>query len=391
MTQYDFDRVIERRGTASVKWDLVDKLYGGTELLPLWVADMDFSSPPEVIDALQKRISHGAFGYSCCPKSYFDAVSGWFKRRHQWQLKNEWLLFSPGIVVALNLIVRTFTKPDDYVIIQPPVYHPFRHTIRDTGRAVLNNPLILENGQYRIDYDLLTKQVADPRARMLILCSPHNPGGRVWTREELTHLGDICLANNVLVISDEIHCDLVFPGSKHIPFGSISTAFLDNSITCTAPSKTFNLAGLQTSNLIIADPEKRKLIEKELQASALYIPNPLGVVATETAYTLCDAWLEELLIYLKQNLDFLKRYIKEHLPGIIVIEPEGTYLVWLDCRKLKLEGSKMRRLLVEQGRVAVSDGFIFGKEDGDGFLRINIACPRPTLQEGLSRIVHALK
>lgn len=388
--RYDFDAVIDRRGTASVKWDLTKELFGADDLLPLWVADMDFAAPPEVLAALHQRVDHGIFGYTANMPDYYAAVAGWFKRRHNWQLEDAWLLFCPGIVIAIDQLVQLFTAPGDGVIIQPPVYHPFRHIITDAGRTVVNNPLILDAGRYVMDYTLLEEQARDPKTTMLLLCNPHNPGGRVWTKEELQRAGEICLAHNVLVVSDEIHCDLVYRGRAYAPFGSISRELLQNAIICTSPGKTFNLAGLQVANLVIADPVKRAKLETRLRVAALDSPSPLGLVAAQAAYRHGNEWLDQLLEYLSGNVSFLREFVRAQLPRLTVIEPEGTYLVWVDCRALQLPQGELRRLLIEKGRVAFSAGKTFGQE-GAGFIRINIACPRAILTEGLNRLHQALQ
>lgn len=386
---YDFDRIIDRRGTASVKWDLTRELFGADDLLPLWVADMDFSAPPAVLAALHDRVEHGIFGYTANTPEYYASIVDWFARRHNWQIEPEWLLFCPGVVIAIDQLIGLFTAPGDGIIIQPPVYHPFRHAITDHGRAVVNNPLVLTDGRYVMDYELLERQARDQRTTMLLLCNPHNPGGRVWTKEELTRLGEICLANNVLVVSDEIHCDLVFTGNTYTPFGALGNELRHNAIICTSPGKTFNLAGLQMANLVVADLAKRARLEKRLRVAALDSPNPLGVVALQAAYRHGGEWLDQLKIYLSGNYLFLRSFVSEQMPVLKVMEPEGTYLVWIDCRALNLPQGELRRRLVEKGKVALSAGKTFGRE-GDGFIRINIACPRATLADGLARLQKSL-
>ncbi len=389
--RYDFDTVIDRRGTASVKWDFAEKLFGVQDIIPMWVADMDFASPPEVVEAVVERAKHGVFGYTACTPEYFDAVTGWMGRRHGWAVEKEWIVFSPGVVPALHLLVQAFTKPGDRVILQTPVYYPFMMAVERNGREVLRNPLVLENGRYRMDFRDLERKAADPLASLLILCSPHNPVGRLWTADELRRLGDICAVNGVTVIADEIHGDLVLGGRRHVPYAALSPAFLAGSVTCTAPSKTFNLPGLQTSNVIIADPEKRAAFKAALERSGIYEPNAFGVAALTAAYERGEEWLGALLSYIGENLEFLAGFVDERLPGIRVIEPEATYLAWLDCRGLGMDRRELRRFMREKARVAFDEGYIFGSPEGDGFERINMACPRSVLKEGLERIEKALR
>lgn len=386
--RYDFDKVINRLNTASVKWDEVDRIFGDKDLLPLWVADMDFQVPAPVTDALRERVEHGIFGYTERPESYYEAVIGWMERRHEWSVQKEWICHCPGVVPALSYLVQVFTEPGDKVIIQPPVYHPFTSVVTDNGREVVHNPLKYEQGRYFMDFEDL-RQKMDPSVKLLILCNPHNPGGRVWTKEELTELGNICLENNVMVISDEIHGDLILKGHKHIPFAAISEEFAQNSIICTAPSKTFNMAGMQTSNIIIPNKEYREAFQKMMSKLVLRMTNTFGVVATEAAYRHGDEWLDQLLAYLQGNLDFLTEYIETHIKGIKVIQPEGTYLVWLDCRELGMDTKGLQEFMGKQAKVAVNQGHVFGP-GGEQFIRLNMACPRSLIEEGLERIAKAV-
>lgn len=386
--RYDFDKVINRLNTASVKWDEVDRIFGDKDLLPLWVADMDFQVPAPVTDALRERVEHGIFGYTERPESYYEAVIGWMERRHEWSVQKEWICHCPGVVPALSYLVQVFTEPGDKVIIQPPVYHPFTSVVTDNGREVVHNPLKYEQGRYFMDFEDL-RQKMDPSVKLLILCNPHNPGGRVWTKEELTELGNICLENNVMVISDEIHGDLILKGHKHIPFAAISEEFAQNSIICTAPSKTFNMAGMQTSNIIIPNKEYREAFQKMMSKLVLRMTNTFGVVATEAAYRHGDEWLDQLLAYLQGNLDFLTEYIETHIKGIKVIQPESTYLVWLDCRELGMDTKGLQEFMGKQAKVAVNQGHVFGP-GGEQFIRLNMACPRSLIEEGLERIAKAV-
>lgn len=390
MTQirYDFDRVIDRSGTASYKWDQSEKLFGNKDVLPLWVADMDFEAPREVIEAITERAKQGIYGYTIRTDSYFEAVSGWLSRRHNWKVRHEWISSSPGIVPALSMMVLAYTEPGNRIILQSPVYYPFYDVIRMNDRVVVDNPLILQDGQYRFDFDLLEQQAKD--AKMLLLCSPHNPGGRVWTREELERIGDICLRNDVLVVADEIHHDLVFKGHRHIPFAAISDSFAQASITCIAPSKTFNLAGLQAASVIIPNEKLRLKYTSLLKTLSLHMESFFGLTAVESSYTHGEEWLEQLLVYLEGNLDTLLQYVENNIPDVKAIRPEGTYMVWMDCRAVSDSPSELKKLMFEQAGVAFSEGSVFGKQ-GEGYLRVNLACPRSILQEALERFGKAVQ
>ncbi len=384
-----FDQVIERRNTSSVKWDLVEQLYGSDDVLPMWVADMDFPAPKPVVDAIVARAQHGVYGYTTRPGSAYEAIEQWASTRHHWMIEREWISFSPGVVPALAFLLDALSEPGDKVIIQPPVYHPFAFTIRENGRQIVNNHLIFENGQYRMDYEDLERKASEG-ARLMILCSPHNPVGRVWTREELARLGEICLRHGITVISDEIHSDLILPGQEHTPFASIGPEFAQNSVVCTAPSKTFNLAGLQTSVVIIPNKELRERYNAVLDRLHLGLPNTFGLTAMEAAYRHGGEWLDELRAYVSENLRYLQDFLDREAPAIKVVQPEGTYLVWLDCRELGLDTEGLARFMREDAKVGLDDGHIFGP-GGDGFERINIACPRSVLQEGLGRIAGAVR
>lgn len=394
---FDFDIEHARTGTSSVKWEFLhqgdDLVYGdhadpkrGNErILPLWVADMDFRCPPEVIEALHERVDHGIFGYTRATPSYFFAVVNWMQRRHNWRIEPEWIVITPGVVSALFVLVRTFTEPGDKVLIQRPVYHPFTFSIERNQRVVVSNPLRLENGRYTMDFDDLAAKTADPDVKMAILCNPHNPVGRVWTRDELLRFGDICRQNDVLVVADEIHHDLVYSYADFIPFTSLSDLFLHNSITCTAASKTFNLAGLKTSNIVIANADLRARFADALENSGIWGTNSFGVVATEAAYNHGAQWLNEAMAYIEDNYNFMADYLAQHVPQLKPIRPEGTYLVWLDCRALEMNEEERKHLFLEEANVFIEEGEIFGPE-GEGFERINLACPRSILVEALDRI-----
>ena len=388
MTKYDFDKVVNRSNTNSTKWNFVKELFGAEDVLPMWVADMDFKVPPAIIEAIKKRADHGIFGYSGPDERYFQATINWMKKRHNWAIEKEWFVITPGVVPAISMLIRTFTHPGDKVILQTPVYHPFYGAVRLNGCQVVANPLKFENGHYIMDFDDLETKF-DSRVKLLILCSPHNPVGRVWTKEELTRLGEICLKHDVIVISDEIHEDLVYKEYTHIPFASISEEFAEHSITCTAPSKTFNLAGLQTSNILIPNPKLRTDFQNMLESNAITSPNLFGIVALQTAYEEGEEWLDQLLDYLHGNLDFLMEYVEKNIPQIKVIKPEGTYLVWLDFSALGMDPLSLKNFLLEKAKVAFDDGYIFGP-GGEGFERINIACPRSLLKAGLDRVSRAV-
>lgn len=382
--KYNFDQPINRVQTSSTKWDGAEGVFGEKDLLPFWIADMDFQTSPAVIEALVERAAHGIFGYNKASASYYEAVIEWMKKRHQWEIDKEWLVFCPGVVVALSSIIQTFTEQGDAVIIQPPVYYPFKSMIVRNGRQVIYNELKIENGRYEMDFEDFKKKIT-PNVKILILCNPHNPGGRVWTKDELTELGRICIENNVLVVSDDIHHDLVYEGHSYTPFASISEQFADYSITCTAPSKTFNMAGLQMANIIVKNKQLRNALNLTLGRQALKAVNTFGLVATEVAYQQGGEWLEELLKYLQQNIEYLTAFIGKHIPTIHVMKPEATYLIWLDCRELDVDIRKLHHFLIQEEKVAFNLGNMYGV-GGEGFIRINVACTRATLEEGLNRL-----
>jgi cystathionine beta-lyase len=384
--KYNFDELVPRRGSNSYKWDSA----GSEDVLPMWVADMDFRTAPAVVEALRKRVEHGIFGYVKVPTAYYDAIGDWFKRRHSWRVEKDWILFTTGVVPALSAIIKALTHPGDKVLVQAPVYNCFFSSIRNDECEMVANPLIYRNGAYSIDFDDLEKKAADPRVKLLLLCNPHNPAGRVWTRQELTRIGEICLRNDVFVVADEIHCELVYPGHQYIPFASISEDFLHSSVTCTSPSKTFNLAGLQVANIFAANPAVRKKIDKALNVNEVCEINPFAVEALIAAYNEGEEWLEELRQYLLGNYNYLKRFFEEQLPQFPVLALEGTYLVWVDCSVLKQSSEEIVKMLLEKEMLWVNEGSMYG-EAGEGFIRINIACPRQLLIEGLNRIARALK
>lgn len=385
--KYDFDKKIDRTGTASYKWDQSEKLFGRPDILPLWVADMDFEAPKEVVEAITRRAELGIYGYTVRTQSFYDAITGWLSRRHGWTIEQDWISSSPGVVPALSLMVLAFTEPGDGIILQSPVYYPFYDVIKANGRNVVDNALILKEGQYTIDFDLLEQQAKDG-AKMLLLCSPHNPGGRVWKRDELERIGEICTKYGLLVVADEIHHDLVFSGHKHVPYASLSDEFAQNSVTCIAPSKTFNLAGLQAASVIIPNEEIRRKYNALLRTLSIHMESYFGLTAIESSYTHGEQWLDQLLVYLEGSLNVLVDFVEKHLPQVKVIKPEGTYLVWLDCTAISDKPQVLKQLMFEQAGVAFSDGSVFGKQ-GEGYLRINLACPRSLLVEALVKFASA--
>ncbi len=394
---FNFDEEVSRRGTHSIKWEFLledkqyiygdhaDPKYGADRILPMWIADMDFPSPPAVIEALESRARHGIFGYSRPADSYFEAVINWVARRYGRTIERDWIVMTPGVVPTVNMLVQTFVAPGEKVLVQRPVYYPFFDAIKNNGGAVVSNSLRYENGRYCMDFDDLARKAADPAVKMAILCSPHNPIGRVWTAEELTRFGQICLENDVLVVSDEVHCDLIYEGQIFTTFANISDEFAQKSIVCTAPSKTFNLAGLKTSNIIIPDKGIRDKLTATIQRAGLLGANAFGIVATEAAYNHGEAWLAAALAYIQANYRFMVDYLAEHLPQLKLIPPEGTYLVWVDCRELGLDAAARKELFMGQAKLFLDEGELFGPE-GAGFERFNIACPHSILAEALGRI-----
>jgi cystathionine beta-lyase len=383
--KYNFDEIIPRRYTSSVKWDFAKD----DSVLPMWVADMDFKTAPPVIEALVKRAQHGIFGYTKLPDVYYDAIISWFGRRHGFEIQKSWILSTTGIVPALSVIIKALTLPDDKVILQSPVYNCFYSSIAENEREMVSNDLVYENGTYAIDYAGLEKMSADSKAKLLLLCSPHNPVGRVWTKEELEKVGDICLRNGVIVIADEIHCDFIYPGHHHIPFASIRSDFLSNSVTCIAPSKTFNLAGLQNANIVAANESIRKQIDKVITINKIRDINSFAVDGSVAAYNEGEEWLQQLLIYLYENYLFLKEYFHIHIPQLKILPLEATYLAWIDCSALRQSSKQLAGALLNEGKLWINEGTMYGA-NGNGFLRINIACPRALLSEGLSRMKRIL-
>jgi len=384
----NFDKIIERENTNCVKYDLRKQIFGTTDLIPMWVADMDFETPDVIIEAIKKRLEHPVLGYSFRPESFYTSIIDWMKIRHQWNVKKEWISFSPGVVPALNMIVLGLTEADDKIIVQPPVYFPFFTAIENHGRKLINNPLIIKNSRICIDFIDLEAKISEG-AKMLFLCNPHNPGGSVWKRDELLKIADLCLKNNVIVVSDEIHSDLIFSPNKHIPFASLSKEISDITITCMAPSKTFNIAGLSTSFLVISNHELMKKYNKTLDNVHVGQGNIFGTIALEAAYNQGSQWLEELLSYLRINIDFVENFLKNNIPEIKMLKPEATYMIWLDCRNLKMNDKTLRNFLIKEAKIGLNDGPVFGI-GGEGFQRMNIACPLSVIEKALIRLKKAV-
>jgi len=394
----EFNQEIDRRNTSAIKWEIIqdrndpelwiktDAYFGKDRMLPMWVADMDLACPEPVLEALAERVKHPIYGYTMADESYFQTVRGWMHRRQGWNIQEDWIVTTPGVIPALHVAVRTFTSPGQKVLVQRPVYYPFFSAIEDNHRCVISNSLILEDNNYVMDFDDLEKKTADPDVTMAILCSPHNPVARVWTIEEIRNFAEICLKNNVLVVSDEIHGDLIYPGNRFTSIGVLEDELVQNSIVCTAPSKTFNLAGLQNSNIIIPNDKIRHKFKQALKTIGYLGPSPFALVACKAAYDAGEAWLERLLRHLDANMNLLNSEFAQRIPHIPVINPQGTYLVWFDCRALNLDNLELRTRMIEKARVFLDEGYVFGPE-GNGFERINIACPQSVLQEAIDRIV----
>lgn len=381
--KYNFDKAISREMSGSVKWDLRESR-GGKDIIPMWVADMDFQAPAEIVNALLKRAEHGIFGYTYPTDSYRESIVNWMKRRHNWEIEKDWITTTPGVVPALSIAINTYTKPGDKIVIQPPVYHPFKKVIEANDRVVVKNRLIHDEDHYSMDFENL-EHFFKEGVSMFVLCSPHNPVGRVWTTEELHKLAELCEKYEVLIISDEIHSDLIMPGYRHNVMSEISSGYSKGIVTLTAASKTFNLAGLSCSNIIIKDPELREAFQKTIQKLSIIMPNIFGLTATEAAYNYCEDWLDELCVYINANYSYLKSYIERRVPKIIVTKLEGTYLEWLDFTGFDLSDDAIDEILFKKARVWLDNGpqFVTG---GEGFQRINLACPRDILEQALNRL-----
>ena len=390
--KYDFQTVVDRRNVGAFTWEEMRRTDPtvGDDIVPLSVADMEFKNPPEIIEGLKHYLDGAVLGYTEPTEQYLSAVCGWMERRHSWKIDPEWIVTTPGVVPALYASVQVFTQPGDGVLIMTPVYYPFYEAMTINDRRVVKTSLINNGGRYEIDFDDFEAKAKESSVKLLLLCSPHNPVGRVWTREELERIGRICIDNNVLVVSDEIHFDLVMPGYKHIMFGSISEEFAQHSIVCTAPSKTFNLAGMQASNMIIANEQLREKFVAHFDAAAIYYLNILSYKACEIAYTKCDQWLEELLGVIRENRDYVAGYLAKHHPQVKVTPIEATYLLWMDFRALGMDNEALEALMQKDARLFLDEGYVFG-EDGSGFERMNLACPKSVVEAAMARLTAALE
>jgi cystathionine beta-lyase len=386
--RYDFDEIIDRRNTDSLKYDFGKKKGMPEGILPLWVADMDFKAPTEVIDILVSKSLHGIYGYSDSNEEYIEVLEKWFSRYFDWEINPKWLVKTPGVVYAVTTAVRAFTDENEGVLIQEPVYYPFKESIEINNRKVVINELKLINNHYEIDFENFEQKIIDEQVKLFILCSPHNPVGRVWTREELIKLGDICVKHGVLVVSDEIHADFIYPGNEHFVFAALKEVFAEVTITCTSPSKTFNLAGLQISNVFISNQKLKRIFKNEIMKTGYSQLNIMGIIACQASYEFGHEWLIELKEYLNNNLIYLRKRIQDELPKVTLVEPEGTYLVWLDFSKYGYTDNEINEIMIRKARVWLDPGTMFG-DSGIGFQRINIACPRKILEKALDKIIQS--
>lgn len=380
--KYNFDEIIDRRGTNSYKWDSDPD----PDVLPMWVADMDFRTAPAITEALRRRVDQGIFGYTRVPDSYYSALGSWFERRHGWQIARESVIYTSGVVPAISAIIKALTVPGDKVIVQTPVYNCFFSSIRNNGCEIDASPLVAKGNTYEMDLEDLERRAADPRAKIFLLCNPHNPVGRVWTREELERAGEICMRNGVTVVSDEIHCELTMPGYRYTPFASINEEFGRSSVVCVSPSKAFNIAGLQIANIVCRDSGMRARIDRAINDNEVCDVNPFGVIALQEAYNNGEEWLDSLLRYIAANYEYMSAFCAENLPDFPIARLEGTYLVWMDCRKLGIPSEKIEEELLDKAKLWLNAGTMYG-EAGEGFMRWNIACPRARLEEGLKRFL----
>ncbi|WP_314125893.1 MalY/PatB family protein [Segatella maculosa] len=382
MKQFDFDEIVVRRGTNSYKWDLPK----GEDIIPMWVADMDFKTAPCIIDALKRRVEHGIFGYTFVPDSYYDAIINWFKRRHQWHIEREDILYTSGVVPAIACTLKATTMPGEKVLVQTPVYNCFFSAIKNSGCEVSENPLRREGDSYVIDFDDFERRCSDEKTTVFLLCNPHNPAGRVWRKDELRRMNDICLKHHVKVIADEIHCELVMPGHTFQPFAAADEACRDNCVVLNSPSKAFNIAGLQIANIVCHDAEWRRRINRAININEVCDVNPFGVIALQAAYNDGGEWLDALNQYIHENYLALKDFFRERLPRLEVCRLEGTYLAWINLSRIPITADEAARRLLGNAKVMLNSGTMYGREAGNSYLRINLACPRSTLMEGLKRI-----
>lgn len=386
---YNFDKKIDRSKNNSAKWEEIGLNFGEDDLLPMWVADMDFETAPEILEAMKEKLDQRIFGYTSRPNSYFESAAKWTKERHGYDIDPKTLVHSPGVILTLSLVIKLFTRENDKIMIQNPVYTPFSNVIKDNNRKLVINSLMESEGKYSIDFEGFENKAKDPDLKWFILCNPHNPVGRVWTKDELEKLGDICVRNNVRIIADEIWRDIVYKNHKHISIASLSKEIEDITITCFSATKTFNIAGLQASFVSFPRREEFNRFSNELGVLDIKRNNPFNLVAVEAAFNKGDKWVGELVEYLEDNVDYVENYIKENIPNVSLVRPEGTYLIWLDFRNLNLDKNEISSILIKKGKIALSSGAVFGDE-GQGFVRMNIACPRYILEEGLNRIKKAV-
>lgn len=382
---YNFDTPVNRRHSGSLKWDTIP-----ADVLPLWVADMDFPVAPAIQQALVDRVSHGIFGYANVDHTYYDAIISWFGRRHDWSIQREWIRYTTGVVPAISCCLKALTLPGERVLVQTPVYNCFFSSIRNQGCDIVENELVRHDDTYVIDWDDFELKCADEKVTVFLLCNPHNPAGRVWTAEELGRMGQICRRHGVRVISDEIHCELVMPGYTYTPFAAVNDTNLNNSITLNSPSKSFNIAGLQIANIVCPDADVRRRVDRVINIYEVCDVNPFGPIALKAAYNESERWLDELIPYIHGNYQFLKSYLAEHLPSVDVVRLEGTYLAWVSIRSLGINGDEAARLLLKDGKVFLCSGMLYGKRAGRDYLRVNLACPRGLLREAMSRVVATL-
>jgi cystathionine beta-lyase len=386
--KYNFDEIIDRKNTSCVKWDFAEQYFEANDILPMWVADMDFKTPDFIVDAVKKRAAHEIYGYTVRPESYYKSMIKWIAKKHNWKIEKDWIIFSPGIVPAVNMAVLAYTKPGDKIVVQPPVYFPFFSAVKDNGRQLVYNQLKLENGRYNMDFDDLESKI-DNRTKMIIISNPHNPGGSAWTNDELSKLGEICIKHNIILISDEIHSDLVIPPFKHTVAANISEEIAGVTVSMMAPSKTFNLAGMASSSVIISNPKLRNDFQVFIDRVHVGMGNLFGMVASEAAYTHGEEWLHQMLDYVKGNLDYMEDFIKTNIPQLKMIRPEATYLVWLDFLELGFSNEDLKAFVLQKAKLGLNDGSVFGP-GGEGFQRINVACPRAYLVEAMNRLKKAV-
>lgn len=384
------DRMINRTGTGAVKWDSLKEVFGVEDALPMWVADMDFEAPNPVIEAIKQQVEHGVFGYTAVPTSTKEAIQAWQASRHSWEIETNWLLFNHGVVPSISLAIEALTEKGDTVVVQSPVYTPFFEMIERNERQVVNNQLILKNNHYHIDFDDLEQKLSAEDVKLLLLCSPHNPGGRVWTKEELTKMAELCHQHHVIIVSDEIHGDLTAAPHAHTPIAAIKEDYQDFIITLIAPSKTFNLAGLQSSAIIVPNEELRNKLKKAQAKQGFFTLNMIGIAAMEAAYREGAPWLDEAITYIRENVQLVESYIAREISELTVMKPEGSYLIWIDCRRLQLSDEELMKKVLHDGKLALGQGSKY-RAGGEGFLRMNVACPRAMVEDGLQRLKKAIK